>query len=98
MKKLWKIIIFIIIICLLMYGYYLESKKPNSSPIHSYSKEEQLEIEIEELKEENFKLTEERNDLNSQLDEIKKENEYNKDLIDILRDQLESYGIEPYEL
>lgn len=98
MKKIWKMIIFIIIICLLMYGYYLESKKPDSSPIHSHSKEEQLEIEIEELKEENFKLTEERNDLNSQLDEIKKENEYNKDLIDILRDQLESYGIEPYEL
>lgn len=62
------------------------------------SKIETLETEVEQLKEENSNMEEEKNDLQSQLDDLQNEYENSKELNDILREQLESYGIEPNEL
>ena len=57
-----------------------------------------LETEIEELTEKNSTLEEEKDNLQSQLDNLQNEYENSKELNDILREQLESYGIEPNEL
>lgn len=98
MQKIIKIIIAIVIIALLVYGYFLENNKSNIIPNPTYSKQEQLEIKIEELEEKIFNLEEERDSLSSQLEHLQEEYEYDKELVNILKDQLESYGIEPYEL
>ena len=45
-----------------------------------------------------FKFEEEKDDLSSQLEYLQEEYEYDEELISILKDQLKSYGIEPYEL
>ena len=55
-------------------------------------------MKIEELEEKIFKLEEEKDDLSSQLEYLQEEYEYDEELISILKDQLKSYGIEPYEL
>ena len=62
------------------------------------SEPEILNIELEELKEENSKLEEENGDLQVQLDDLQKEYENSQELNDLLTEQLESYGIEPYNL
>ena len=98
MQKIIKIIIVIVIIALLVYGYFLEKNKNNVISNPTYSKQEQLEMKIEELEEKFFKLEEEKDDLSSQLEYLQEEYEYDEELISILKDQLKSYGIEPYEL
>lgn len=98
MDSRWKIIIFVLVICLIVFGYFLEENKNNIITNPKLSKQEELEIEIEELKEENFELQETKEDLSGQLEELQRDYNNAEDLIDILRDQLESYGIEPYEL
>jgi FtsZ-binding cell division protein ZapB len=92
MKSIGKIIVFVIIVLLIIYIYNFEEKNPR------YSKSELLEMEIEELKEDNTKLEDERNSLNSELDNLRHDYEYSQELIQLLREQIESYGIEPYEL
>lgn len=62
------------------------------------SETESLETEIEELKEKNSNLEEENNNLQSQLDNLQKEYDDSNELNDLLREQLESYGIEPDDL
>ena len=62
------------------------------------SETETSESEIEELKEENSKIKEEKDDLQSQLDNLQTEYDDSKELNDLLSEQLESYGIEPYDL
>ena len=64
----------------------------------SMTKTEKLQAENEELKEENNKYEEEISKLNSELEELEDELKDANDLIEILQDQLESYGIEPDEL
>lgn len=98
MDSRWKIITFILVVCLLVFGYFLEENKSNVTTNPRLSKQEELELEIEELKEENFELQETKEDLSGQLEELQRDYNNAEDLIDILRDQLESYGIEPYEL
>lgn len=98
MQKIIKIIILILIIAFLVYGYILEKNKSNFTSNPTYSKQEQLEMKIEELEDKIFNLEEEKDDLSSQLEYLQEEYEYNEELINILKDQLKSYGIEPYEL
>lgn len=98
MGNKWKIIIFIVIVGLLVYGYIYEGNKSNIIENPKYSKQELLEMEIEELKEEISNLEEERDDLSDRLDSLQHEYDYAEELIELLQDQLESYGIEPYEL
>lgn len=98
MDSRWKIITFILVVCLIVFGYFLEENKSNVTTNPRLSKQEELELEIEELKEENFELQETKEDLSGQLEELQRNYNNAEDLIDILRDQLESYGIEPYEL
>ena len=93
MDSRWKIIIFVLVICLIVFGYFLEENKNNIITNPKLSKQEELEIEIEELKEENFELQETKEDLSGQLEEFQRDYNNAEDLIDILRDQLESYGI-----
>lgn len=62
------------------------------------SETESLETEIEELKEKNLNLGEENDDLQSQLDNLQKEYDDSNELNDLLREQLESHGIEPNDL
>jgi hypothetical protein len=80
-----------IIIGLVLFGlnYIYQSK---------ISKIESLETEIEELKENNSNLEEKNDDLQSQLDNLQKEYDDSNELNDLLREQLESYGIEPDDL
>lgn len=98
MKNVWKIIIFILIVVLLIYGYIYEENKSNVISNPKYSKQEELELKIEELEEEIFILEEERDDLSGQLEYLQEEYEYDEELIKLLQDQLRSYGIQPYEL
>jgi len=98
MDSRWKIITFILVVCLIIFGYFLEENKSNVTTNPRLSKQEELELEIEELKEENFELQETKEDLSGQLEELQRDYNNAEDLIDILRDQLETYGIEPYEL
>ena len=62
------------------------------------SETEALKSEAEELKEKNSNLQEEKDDLQSQLDNLQNEYENGEKLNGLLTEQLESYGIEPYEL
>ena len=62
------------------------------------SEMETLNIKLEELKEKNSKFEEENDDLQVQLDDLQKEYENSQELNNLLTEQLESYGIEPYEL
>jgi len=98
MDSRWKIITFILVVSLIIFGYFLEENKSNVTTNPRLSKQEELELEIEELKEENFELQETKEDLSGQLEELQRDYNNAEDLIDILRDQLETYGIEPYEL
>lgn len=98
MKNVWKIIIFIVIVVLLIYGYIFEQNKSNVTENPKYSKQELLEIEIEELKKEIYLLEEERDNLSSDLNYLQHEYDHAEELIKLLQNQLESYGIEPYEL
>lgn len=98
LKKTLKILVCILIIGIIIYFYILEDQKSNIIVNPRLSKQEQLELEIEELKEENYKLEDELSDVSSQLEELQRDYAYAEDLIDILQDQLEEYGIEPYEL
>jgi FtsZ-binding cell division protein ZapB len=59
---------------------------------------EELNYNIEILKDENNALKEKLENANSQLEDLKKETENDKSLILLLQDQLLSYGIEPFEL
>ena len=88
-NKSW--IISTIVIGILLFGLdFLYNSK--------ISKIEPLESELEELKEENSKIKEEKDELQSQLDDFQNEYENSKELNDLLTEQLESYGIEPYDL
>lgn len=98
MENKWKILVFIVIIALLIYGYVYEQNKSNVVENPKYSKQELLEFEIEELKEKNSELEEEVSALNHQLDDLKNEYEYDEELIYLLKDQLKTLGVEPYEL
>lgn len=62
------------------------------------SETESLETEIEELKEKNLNLEEENNNLQSQLDNLQEEYDDSNELNDLLKEQLESYGIDPDNL
>lgn len=62
------------------------------------SKIEKLELQIDELKETNSEFEDEISRLNSQLENLQDKYEYDEELIQLLQEQLESYGIEPYEL
>ena len=87
-NKSW--IISTIVIGILLFGLdFLYNSK--------ISETESLKSEIEELKEENSKIKEE-DDLQSQLDDLQSEYNNNKEVNNLLSEQLESYGIEPYEL
>lgn len=97
-KKILKILVCILIVGIIIYFYILENQKSNIIINPKLSKQEQLELKIEELKEENYKLEDELSDVSSQLEELQRDYAYAEDLIDILQDQLEEYGIEPYEL
>ena len=85
------LIISTIVIAIMLFGF-------NSLYNTNLSETKSLESEIEELKEENSKVKEEKDDLQSQLDELQNEYENSKELNDLLLEQLESYGIEPYDL
>lgn len=97
-KKILKILVCILIVGIIIYFYILENQKSNIIINPKLSKQEQLELKIEELKEENYKLEDELSDVSSQLEELQRDYAYAEDLIDILQDQLEEYEIEPYEL
>lgn len=98
LKKTLKILVCILIFGIIIYFYILENQKSNFIINPKLSKQEQLELKIEELKEENYKLEDELSDISSQLEDLQRDYAYAEDLIDILQDQLEEYGIEPYEL
>lgn len=98
LKKILKILVCILIFGIIIYFYILENQKSNFIINPKLSKQEQLELKIEELKEENYKLEDELSDVSSQLEDLQRDYAYAEDLIDILQDQLEEYGIEPYEL
>ena len=88
-NKSW--IISTIVIGILLFGLdFLYNSK--------ISETESLKSEIEELKEENSKIKEEKDNLQSQLDDLQSEYNNNKEVNNLLSEQLESYGIEPYEL
>ena len=57
-----------------------------------------MEADIEDLKEKNNRYQEKISDLEAELEELKRNYEYDEELIELLQEQLESYGIEPYEL
>ena len=88
-NKSW--IISTIIIGILLFGLNLLYNS-------KISEIESSESEFEELKEENLKIKEEKDDLLSQLNELQDEYDNSKKLNDLLSEQLESYGIEPYDL
>ncbi len=87
------------IIVLLIIGfifiYYLYT---NSNDYVSMTPQEELNYNLEILKDENNALKENLENANSQLEDLKKENENDKSLILLLQNQLLSYGIEPFEL
>jgi len=89
------IIIIIVLISLYIYEKNTLPEKYNTPvPYSKLSDSEKLEI----LEEENQKLQEDLNDVNSKLDKLTSEYNEATDLINLLRDQLEENGIEPYEL
>ena len=88
-NKSW--IISTIIIGILLFGLNLLYNS-------KISEIESSESEFEEVKEENLKIKEEKDDLLSQLNELQDEYDNSKKLNDLLSEQLESYGIEPYDL
>lgn len=86
------IIVFVIYLCLGV------EEKTGAIPRYELTKEEQLEADIEDLKEKNNRYQEKISDLEAELEELKRNYEYDEELIELLQEQLESYGIEPYEL
>jgi len=89
------IVIGIIIAIYLLWG---KEEKTGTIPRYELTEEEQLKSDIEELKEKNNRYQEEISELETELEEIKINYKYDEELIELLQDQLESYGIEPYEL
>lgn len=94
LKYLGILLVIIVVICI----YIKEDNVQNPIPASKLTKQEQLELQIDNLKEENNHLTEELSEANSEIDDLKLKYKYTTDLIDLLRDQLKYYGIEPYEL
>lgn len=97
-KKVIKIFIWIVIVIIIVLAYSQEEKKSNVISEYDFTKQELLEMEIEELKSENYDLEEKCSSLSGQLEELQSLYKDSEELIDMLREQLESYGIEPYEL
>lgn len=98
LKKILKILIIILVIVIVIYVYISEQEKGNIISNPKLSKQELLDLKIEELEEENYRLDEQLNDLSGQLEELQRNYEDAKDLIELLQEQLRDYGIEPYEL
>lgn len=97
-KYILKILIVVFIILIITYFYISEQRQPNIISPSKLTKQEQLELKVEELKEENDRLKDELCHTSSQLDELESDYSDAEDLIKILQEQLEDYGIEPYTL
>lgn len=98
LKKILKVFLIILVVVIIIYLYVKEDNNDDPILATRLTKQEQLELKVEELKEDNYKLEEDLSHANSRLEELEREYEYAKDLIDVLKEQLEEYGIEPYEL
>ena len=105
MESYKKIIIAILIISILAFLYFRNSQ----NDYVSISTEDNLRAEIEELEYQkrllednlssvNSKMEEKLSSANSRIEELEREYNYYKELCELLRNQLESFGIEPKEL
>lgn len=93
----------IIIILVIIIGLIYEKNTENNNygepiPYSSLTESEKKDSKIETLEEENTRLQEDLDHTKSLLEELKKDYEYDEELIEILREQLENHGIEPAEL
>ena len=96
-SKTIKVLFFIAIIIFII--YMIEKPEPSGLiPASSLSKQEQQELKIEDLEEKNRQLQDELSHTKAKLEDLEIEYKYDEELIDLLREQLESYNIEPYEL
>lgn len=94
LKSILKILVIVFIIVLIIYICISNQEETNTIPYSKWSDREKIEY----LEEENEKYLDEIASLESQLEELHREYVDAEDLISILREQLESYGIEPDEL
>lgn len=97
MNKKFKTVITILIIGIVIYMLYLYESN-HSSDYVDVSSQDVLNSKIEDLKFQNQILEDKINNLNIKLEDLQKKYDYDEELIDLLQKQLESYGIEPYEL
>ena len=96
MNKYLKFIIFILIIIgLLIYTYcFNHEEKSGLIAPSQYTLQDRYDI----LKDDYDAMQDEYYELQGNYNDLQKEYEYDEDLIELLRNQLNSYGIEPYEL
>ncbi len=94
LKGILKILVVVFIIGLIIYVYVSNENKRKVIPYSKWTEREKVEY----LEEENEKYQDKISHLESQLEELQQKCENSKDLISALKEQLESYGIEPYEL
>ena len=96
----WFLIIIIIVVVFgLIYEKSIEDNNYDKPiPYSSLTENEKKDSKIEALEEENTKLKEELSNTAGELEELKIEHKNAEDLIELLRNQLEEHGIQPYEL
>lgn len=100
-EKVKDIIIAVLIIGgIILFVYYCLSSKDNIEATSGYepTKEDELYSQIQDLKNQNEDYEDEISHLQSRIEELEGEYKNSEELIDILREQLESYGIEPDDL
>lgn len=97
-KEIAKTIMIIIGIIIVIYILLGREEKTGAIQRYELTEEEQLKLDVEELKEQNDRYQDEISQQQSQLEELQKDYENAEERIELLEEQLESYGIEPYEL
>ena len=90
----------LIIVGIMLFIYICFSQEKNTELISEYepNREDILNSENDELERQNEEYKEEISHLQSRIEELESLYEDTESLVDILREQLESYGIEPYDL
>lgn len=85
-------------IALFIYFGFFSKEQSGAVPEYELTEKEKLEIKIDELERKNEEYEEKIGHLQSRIEELEGEYKNSEELIDILREQLESYGIEPDDL
>jgi peptidoglycan hydrolase CwlO-like protein len=88
----------LIIISIIIIAWICLINKDASNEYVGVTQQDNLNSQIEDLKFKNKLLEDDLDSANSKLDELQREYDKNEELIELLQDQLLSYGIEPFEL